>query len=74
MAQPECNAPLPTPLPINPVVQNNPITSGELPPSGQIQSPPTDVPVGVKRLHVTNLPFRINETDLGEMFGVSAIN
>ena len=27
--------------------------------------------LGVKRLHVTNLPFRINETDLSEMFGVS---
>ena len=33
--------------------------------------PATEVSAGSKRLHVTNLPFRIRDSDLQEMFGVN---
>jgi hypothetical protein len=35
-------------------------------------APATEVSAGLKRLHVTNLPFRIRDSDLQDMFGVNS--
>ena len=72
MAQLDPHGPIPsTVAPINPIDPTNAMPTGEPPSACLIQPTPTEVPVGVKRLHVTNLPFRVSEADLGEMFGVS---
>ena len=55
------------------VTTTAPISSAEQPNSGNpITSQTTEVSVGSKRLHVTNLPFRIRDSDLNEMFGVKS--
>lgn len=45
-----------------------PISSTDESNTGSIIATTTEVSVGSKRLHVTNLPFRIRDTDLHEMF------
>jgi hypothetical protein len=53
---------LPNSAPISSIDQSN---------TGNMSITTTEVSAGSKRLHVTNLPFRIRDSDLQEMFGVN---
>ncbi|XP_028395526.1 RNA binding protein fox-1 homolog 3-like [Dendronephthya gigantea] len=60
----EVESQLPNPAPISSADQPSTETTTT------ISTPPaTEVSVGLKRLHVTNLPFRIRDNDLHDMFG-----
>ena len=57
----------PNTTPISSTYQTNVGSPTTVPP---LTTELTEVSAGSKRLHVTNLPFRIRDSDLQEMFGV----
>jgi hypothetical protein len=58
---------LPNTTPISSTDQTNEGSTNTVAPPTEL----TEVSAGSKRLHVTNLPFRIRDSDLQEMFGVN---